>query len=75
MPTNIKVICYAGYRADEAPVYFYLGAQKIMVEDVIDRWNGENHRYFKINGDDGAGYTLRQDIEADVWELTMLESR
>lgn len=73
MSMNIQVICYAGYKADEEPVYFYQGTRKITVEEVADSWTGEEHRYFEVKGDDGSVYTLRQDTQKDIWELTMYD--
>jgi hypothetical protein len=32
-----------------------------------------DHRYFKIRGDDGALYILRNDVVTGRWELTMLD--
>ena len=70
---NIRVECYAGYRADESPLRFFLGDRKIETVEIIDRWVGQDHRYFKVKGDDGAVYILRHDIPADRWELTMFD--
>ncbi|MDW7774094.1 MAG: hypothetical protein SCH71_14505 [Desulfobulbaceae bacterium] len=70
---NITVICHAGYRAEESPVRFFLGGRKVDVEEIMDRWMGQDHRYFKVRGDDGASYILRYDDRADTWELTMFD--
>jgi len=73
LATNIKVFCYAGYRGDESPIYFYVGGRKVTVSEIADSWIGPDHRYFKVKGDDGAVYILRQDTCADTWELTMFD--
>lgn len=73
MAAHIKVDCYAGHRADEAPIRFFLGERKIEVEEVIGRWLDPDHRYFKVRGDDGAVYIIRHDTDADKWELTMFD--
>lgn len=70
MADFLKVVCYAGYRADEAPMYFFLGERRIEVREILDRWLGEDHRYFKVKGDDGDTYILRHDTGSDSWELT-----
>ena len=44
--------------------------QKIFVEEVLDTWQGPDHRYFKLKGDDGKVYILRQDTAAGTWEMT-----
>ena len=58
-PSIINVECYAGYRAEETPVRFYLGERCIEVTEVIDRWLDPAHRYFKLRGDDHGIYILR----------------
>lgn len=73
MTEKIQVVCHAGYRAEEAPVRFLLGERMIEVEEIIDRWMGEDHRYFKVRGDDKARYILRHDWTTGNWELTMFD--
>lgn len=68
---EVKVECYAGYRAEEQPQRFSFGQRNIEVEEIIDQWQGEDYRYFKLKGDDGGMYILRHDEKADRWELTM----
>jgi hypothetical protein len=69
----IRVECYAGYRGDETPVRFHLGARVIEVEDVLDRWLDPAHRYFKVKGDDGGVYILRHDTRTDAWQMTLFD--
>ena len=74
-PTLMRVYveCHAGYRAEETPRALRLGERRVEVVDVIDRWIGPDHRYFKLRGDDGAIYIVRYDRERDEWELTLYE--
>ncbi len=69
----IRVECYAGYTADERPVAFSHGERRIRVQELLDRWLGEDHAYFKLSGDDGAVYIIRQDRCEDSWELILME--
>lgn len=69
----LRVECYSGHRADERPVAFQLGERRVAVRKVVDRWYGEDHAYFKLTGEDGALYILRQDRGADTWELILME--
>ncbi len=71
--SNLRVVvsCYAGYRSEETPTEFLLGARKIRVVEVMDRWLAPDHRYFKVRGDDAGVYILRHDVTAGRWELTM----
>lgn len=73
MSDNLNVICYSGFRADESPLRFFLGERKIEVTEVIDRWMGQDHQYFKVIGDDAATYILRHNTGSDTWELTMFD--
>jgi hypothetical protein len=66
---DLKVDCYAGYRGEERPRHLDIDGRVVEVVEVIDRWFGTDHRYFKARGDDGAEYLLRQDERADRWEL------
>ncbi len=69
---SIRVECHAGHRGEETPQRFYIGGREIEVTEVVDRWLGPDHRYFKVRGDDGSVYILRQDLsEQQQWELTM----
>jgi hypothetical protein len=70
----VKVVCYAGYRAEETPVRFYLGERCIEVTEVLDRWLDPAHRYFKLRGDDNGIYILRHSIVDNHWEMTLFDS-
>ncbi len=70
---DIKVECYAGYRGDETPRRILFDKRTIAVVEVIDRWLGSDHRYFKVLGSAAAAYTLRQNIPTHAWEMTMYQ--
>jgi hypothetical protein len=69
---DLRVECYAGHRGEETPRRFDLGGRRVEVLEVVDRWYGSDHRYFKVRGDDGGIYLLRHDEPADSWELVPL---
>ena len=71
---EVRVECYAGYRADEEPRRFFLGEREITVNTIIDRWIDPSHSYFKLRGDDEAIYILRHDVASDTWEMTLFDS-
>jgi hypothetical protein len=71
----LRVECYAGYRAEQEPRRFHLGARKVEAVEILDRWLAPEHRYFKLRGDDDGIYILRHDTLADAWELTMFSRR
>jgi hypothetical protein len=42
----------------------------VAVKAVLDRWLSPDHRYFKLEGDDGDLYIIRHDPRQGLWELT-----
>lgn len=70
----VRVECYAGFRGEETPRCFYFGERRIEVVDILDRWLAPDNRYFKLRGDDGGVYILRQDVTEQRWELTLFDS-
>ena len=69
MTRRVSVRTYSGFKADERPTSFSLGGCDVGVVEVVDRWYDLDHNYFKVRGDDGKGYLLRHDLNADAWEL------
>jgi hypothetical protein len=61
-----------GHRGEETPRRFTLG-RTIEVAEVLDAWPAPDHRYFKVRGDNGACYILRNDVLTGRWELTMFD--
>lgn len=72
--SHIRVECYAGHRADEEPRCFFIGQREIAIDDILDRWLDPSHRYFKVRGDDGGIYILRQDVPSDSWDMILFDS-
>ena len=54
-PMKIEVVAYSGYKANERPLYFVLEQNKLGVVNVVDRWYGVEHDYFKVLAEDGKG--------------------
>ncbi len=71
----LRVECHSGFQAMERPVRIHLGRRTVEVSEILDRWVGPDHRYFKVRGDDGATYILRLDLEAWIWELVFFDRR
>ncbi len=65
--TMIEVSAYSGYRANERPLYFVLECQRVDVEEILDRWYGEDYDFFKILGNDGRVYLLKWHRALDTW--------
>ena len=72
---SLRVECYAGYRGEETPRRFTIGTRGIEVLEVVDQWLSPEHRYFKIQGDDGGIYILRHEVASNRWELTLFDAR
>ncbi len=66
---GVRVECYSGYRGEQEPRAFRFGARPIAVTEILDRWLGPDHRYFKLLGADGATYILRHDVGSHAWSL------
>lgn len=65
----IEVLSYSGYKANERPMYFVLGMQKMEVRSVLDRWYGPEYDYFKVLADNGRVYIIKWNRMLDTWFL------
>ena len=65
----IRVTARAGYKAEEFPQAFLIGSRRFGIEEILDRWYGTDHAYFKVRAEDQDLYILRYDQAEDVWEL------
>ena len=70
----LRVACYAGHRGDSEPRRLHIGRREVAVTEIIDRWLDPRHRYFKLRGDDGGIYLLRQDTIENRSEMTLYDS-
>ena len=70
----LQVESVAGLFGEPEPRAFMLGAQRIGVITIIDRWLSQEYGYFKVEADDGALYILRHDEQAGQWELTLFQT-
>ncbi len=68
---SLRVECYAGRKADERPVRFWLQGRKYQVEAVLDQWFDPEHIFCKVRADDRNLYILRQQtsIADGQWDL------
>jgi hypothetical protein len=72
---RIAVECYAGYRGEQEPRAFTLGARRFEVCELVDRWLHPAHRYYKVRVDDGRLFILRHDAGSGEWDLAGLVGR
>jgi hypothetical protein len=69
---GVMKICVYGCpgRGGEAePHVFYLGARRLPVVAILDRWRDTQYRYFEVKAGDGRCFLLRHAPAADLWEL------
>jgi len=66
-PKKIEVVGYSGYKANERPLSFVLDERKLRVSDVIERWYGVEHDYFKVIAEDDHVYLFKWHRIRDVW--------
>jgi hypothetical protein len=71
---RIHVECLAE-RGVDVPRRFVLGEQTIDVDDVLDRWYGNDADYFRVRGRDGHLYVLKYVREQSGWELSSFTRR
>ena len=64
---KIRVECYSGYKGEETPRRLIIGEQEIGVVKVLDQWLAPDHRYFKVEGDNGSIYIVRHDMTSLQW--------
>jgi hypothetical protein len=66
---KIKVESSPDAKGQERPSRFLLGSRVIEVEEVADRWFGEQACYFRVLGSDENSYILKGPLEDGTWEL------
>lgn len=66
---EIRVECYAGYRADQRPLRFVLQGHEYAVTDLDGQWYSPGATYFRVRANDGNFYVLRHDEGQDRWSL------
>jgi len=68
---QVRVECYAGYKADEKPLRFHMRGRCYQVEEVLDQWYGVEDTWFSVRAADGNLYVLRHRVTAqlDSWTL------
>ncbi len=73
MTMRIKVESHAGHRAEERPLRFTLQGRAFEVREILDRWYGPDHAYFKVRADDTHTYILKYSSAEDEWSLDVFQ--
>jgi hypothetical protein len=66
---KICVQCYPGKSGETEPHVFYLGARRLLVVAVLDRWREAGHCYFEVTTGGARRFLLRSGPTSDSWEL------
>jgi hypothetical protein len=51
----------------------HFDGRRVEVAETLDQWFGQDYRYVKVRGRDGALYILKLHEAHGDWELTMFE--
>jgi hypothetical protein len=70
---DLEVDCELDERGEPVPRWLGRGARSRAIVELIDRWEGADHRYFRVRDDAGALLILRHDLRRGSWRLVALE--
>jgi hypothetical protein len=67
----MKICVYGcpGKDGRSEPHVFFLGARRLPVIAILNRWADSEHQYFEVKADDGRCFVLRHAPTSDSWEL------
>lgn len=71
----VRVECVSDDHGEPMPRRLFLGNAPIEITELLDRWPGADHTYFKLRAEGGATFILRHDLGRAIWELTMYQTR
>jgi hypothetical protein len=71
--TRFVVECRRDPLRGSVPERFGWDARLRRVAEILDAWEGEDHRYFRVRADDGAVFILRHDRASDRWRVHYFE--
>ncbi len=66
---ELIVECRSEPRRGEVPLRFGSEGRMREVVEVLDFWEGEHHRDFRVRADDDSIYILRHDLPARIWRI------
>lgn len=71
---QIKVECFAGFRADEYPKYIHIDNNKLEICEIRDRWyqitgspESPAANYFRVETTCGQEFIIKHNLENDEW--------
>ncbi len=68
---KLDVECYAGHKAEERPLRFWLEGKPYSIQAVLDQWYEPDAIFYKVRADDGNLYILRHQttMPDGPWDL------
>jgi len=60
-------------RAEPVPLRFGPNGSEHEVAEILDRWPGEDHLYFKVRTTEDDLYILRFDTNGQEWEISVFK--
>ena len=72
---RISVVSTPGIKGENLPRSFQLGARRVPVVAILERWQAPTHRYFQVRDLHGRRFVLRHDPQSGRWELTAVYGR
>ncbi len=60
-------------RAEPVPLRFGPNGSEHDVAEVLDRWPGEDHLYFKVRTTEDDLYILRFETSGQAWEISVFK--
>lgn len=70
MTKALHVVCRRDGTA-MIPTRFGPSGSEHEVAEILDRWPGEDHAYFKVRTTSGDLYILRHDTDSGAWEISV----
>ena len=67
--TVVRVECFAGRKADERPLRFFLDGREYEITSIDDQWYSPGVAWFRVRADDGNDYVLKHNEGQDNWAL------
>ena len=65
---RIEVDAYAGYKADQRPIRFWLRGREYRVLEILDQWYSPDDTWFRVRAEDSGLYILRLNA-TNGWSL------
>jgi len=74
----VEVKTYSGSKIDERPLSFIYRGEKIMIEEIVDRWYESGlkagrpvYNYFKVRTGRVGFFLLRHNLAHDAWSVML----